>query len=192
MEAAAEIFASRGFAGTRVRDVVEAAKVNVAAVNYYFGGKDGLYTATLEHLIARRRALAATPPVEDEEPEDALYRHVLAIVRRSVEEHRETALGRIIAHESIEPSPHFDTILDGVIRPEFTALEAIATRLLPAGAEPDEIAAFAMSVLAQGIFYITARGAVERIHPHLLDPEGAPWLARHICAFSLAALRARH
>ena len=48
---AAELFASRGFNGVSVRDVATAADVNVAAISYYFGGKQGLYEAALERLM---------------------------------------------------------------------------------------------------------------------------------------------
>src|SRR5258706_12740871 len=48
--AASEEFARHGFAGARVRQIVDAARANVAAVNYYFRGKEGLYRATLRYL----------------------------------------------------------------------------------------------------------------------------------------------
>ena len=42
---AARLFAERGFARVTVRDICRKARANVAAVNYHFGGKHGLYTA---------------------------------------------------------------------------------------------------------------------------------------------------
>jgi AcrR family transcriptional regulator len=48
--AAEALFIERGFDGTSLRVVTTRAKVNLAAVNYHFGGKDGLFTA----MIARR------------------------------------------------------------------------------------------------------------------------------------------
>ena len=56
IEAASEVFAQHGYAGTRVREIVRAADVNLASVNYYFGGKEGLYAATLKELAAERIA----------------------------------------------------------------------------------------------------------------------------------------
>jgi AcrR family transcriptional regulator len=43
IEAAGPIFAQKGFAATTVREICAAAKVNQAAINYYFGSKEGLY-----------------------------------------------------------------------------------------------------------------------------------------------------
>jgi AcrR family transcriptional regulator len=45
MEAAEKLFADRGFAGTSVRDIAEAADVNLAMISYYFGSKEKLMEA---------------------------------------------------------------------------------------------------------------------------------------------------
>ncbi len=42
-EVACELFADKGFDGTSVRDIAKAADVNVAAINYHFENKMGLY-----------------------------------------------------------------------------------------------------------------------------------------------------
>src|SRR5207247_1808567 len=68
IETGAEVFARHGLAGARVRDIVEGARANLAAVNYYFGGKQGLYRATLRHLA--RQGLAASPPKHSPERRD--------------------------------------------------------------------------------------------------------------------------
>ncbi len=52
INAAVEIFGSQGFAGTSTRDIVAAAKVNMPAIQYYFGGKLGLYDACIDQLTA--------------------------------------------------------------------------------------------------------------------------------------------
>src|ERR1700719_791955 len=42
LEAAERLYAERGFADVTLRDIVAAANVNLAAVNYHFGSKDEL------------------------------------------------------------------------------------------------------------------------------------------------------
>ncbi|MBM4104198.1 MAG: TetR/AcrR family transcriptional regulator [Planctomycetes bacterium] len=43
LDAAEKLFCEKGYDNTSVRDLTAAASCNVAAVNYYFGGKDKLY-----------------------------------------------------------------------------------------------------------------------------------------------------
>jgi len=50
LDAAEELFARGGYAATSLRKVTELAGVNLAAVNYHFGSKEGL----LEAVIVRR------------------------------------------------------------------------------------------------------------------------------------------
>jgi AcrR family transcriptional regulator len=49
MEAAERLFADKGFAGTSVRDIAEAANVNLAMISYYFGSKEKLMEAMFHH-----------------------------------------------------------------------------------------------------------------------------------------------
>jgi AcrR family transcriptional regulator len=57
LSAARSLFAARGFRGTTMRAVAEAAGVDVALVPYYFGNKDGLFAATLELPVDPRAKL---------------------------------------------------------------------------------------------------------------------------------------
>src|SRR5215217_3689944 len=49
MEAAEKLIADKGFAGTSVRDIAEAAGVNLAMISYYFGSKEKLMEAMFRH-----------------------------------------------------------------------------------------------------------------------------------------------
>ncbi|HQU57161.1 MAG TPA: TetR family transcriptional regulator, partial [Chitinophagaceae bacterium] len=45
MDTAEKLFATKGFNGTSVRDIAEAAEVNLAMISYYFGSKEKLLEA---------------------------------------------------------------------------------------------------------------------------------------------------
>jgi AcrR family transcriptional regulator len=52
LAAAAELFARKGFRGTTVSDIAEAAKVNRALISYHFGSKAGLYGDLLDDAVS--------------------------------------------------------------------------------------------------------------------------------------------
>jgi TetR/AcrR family transcriptional regulator, regulator of cefoperazone and chloramphenicol sensitivity len=59
LAAASELFAEKGFVGTTVAEICDAAESNIAAVNYYFGGKESLYQLSWRHSFAQ--AIEAHP-----------------------------------------------------------------------------------------------------------------------------------
>jgi TetR/AcrR family transcriptional regulator, regulator of cefoperazone and chloramphenicol sensitivity len=56
LDAAERLFGQRGYAGTSVRHVTAAARCNVAAVNYHFGGKHNLYVEMFRRRLVTIRA----------------------------------------------------------------------------------------------------------------------------------------
>lgn len=52
IDAAVMVFGERGYDGASTRDIANAAGVNSPALQYYFDGKEGIYLACVEHLIA--------------------------------------------------------------------------------------------------------------------------------------------
>lgn len=80
LQAAGELFAAQGYDGTTTRQVGGAAGVNVATLAYHFGGKEGLYEATLGAMYERLLALELPP---DPGPDPATrVRTVMAAVWR--------------------------------------------------------------------------------------------------------------
>ncbi|RKS76775.1 TetR family transcriptional regulator [Actinomadura pelletieri DSM 43383] len=53
LDAALEEFSARGFAGARVQDIADRAGLNKQLINYYFGGKEGLYRALSRRWLER-------------------------------------------------------------------------------------------------------------------------------------------
>ena len=67
-EAATRLFAERGYAGTSVRAICEAAGCNVNGVSYHFGGKQALYQSIINRIGDDR--LGAAQRILGERPED--------------------------------------------------------------------------------------------------------------------------
>lgn len=53
IETAERLFAAKGFDGTSVRDIADAAEINVAMISYYFGSKEKLMEAIFEVKIGK-------------------------------------------------------------------------------------------------------------------------------------------
>ncbi|WP_035367305.1 TetR/AcrR family transcriptional regulator, partial [Acinetobacter haemolyticus] len=72
LEAAGQLIAQNGFAQTSNKQIAKAAEVDLAAINYHFDGRDGLYKAVLAeahtHYIDEKRLLelveSSLPPTQ--------------------------------------------------------------------------------------------------------------------------------
>ena len=50
-------FALKGYRQTTTRDILTKADANIAAISYYFGNKDGLYTEILKTILEKLNAI---------------------------------------------------------------------------------------------------------------------------------------
>ncbi|HEX7052312.1 MAG TPA: TetR family transcriptional regulator [Burkholderiales bacterium] len=76
LEAAATEFARSGLGGARVGRIAAQAGVNVRMLYYYFGSKDDLFLAVLEHAYATIREAEKGLELEQGDPEEAMRRLV--------------------------------------------------------------------------------------------------------------------
>ena len=58
IQVAKTLFSEKGFDGSTVKEIADAADVNISLISYHFDGKEGLYRACLEQLGMARLAVA--------------------------------------------------------------------------------------------------------------------------------------
>lgn len=119
MLAAERLFLEHGYDGTSLRRLTAAAQVNLGAVNYHFGGKDGLFQA----LIARRfdalhaarlaalqeyEAAAHGAPLTCAQLVDALLRPALTLARTAG---ASDDFLRLLGRAYVDPSPALRRLL---------------------------------------------------------------------------------
>ena len=106
LEVAGEVFAEHGFKNATVREICKLAGANVAAINYHFGDKQGLYSETLRYWI--RESLAKYPPNlgvdETATPQQKLHAYVRSFFQRIFDSGRPSWYGKLMAREMIEPT----------------------------------------------------------------------------------------
>ena len=169
LDAALDLFGERGLTGTTVRDIAARAKVNVAAISYYFGGKDELYRAvagtvigSVEARVRHRVAhLPDTPPTGPAEALAALEMLVETMVDVIVGPEEMRRVARFIIREQMQPTAAFE-ILYGVL----TRLHAAGTALFGAAAGLDPEAAETklrvFLMIGQVLFFRIGEAAVLR------------------------------
>lgn len=188
--AASEEFALHGYANARVRNIVDLAGVNLAAVNYHFGGKEGLYRATLGFLTTRKPL--PTPRVERRggSVEERLQRRVYRLLDRFVVDSQGSALGRILAHEAMNPTAQLEDVIAESLRPELQRVEELLRQVAPACRDED-IRAASIGVLGQCLLYQFAQPALARVYPAL--PSGKELCrdaSRQIAQLTIGAIQA--
>ncbi len=76
LEVATHEFSEKGLAGARIDVIADAMRTSKRMIYYYFGSKEGLYLAVLEHAYRRIRTIEAELHLEDLPPVDALRKLV--------------------------------------------------------------------------------------------------------------------
>lgn len=192
IEAASHVFIEQGFKAAKIRDIVKHARANLAAINYYFGGKEGLYAAVIQHtaslvLEEQSQGLGAHAASS---PEDQLNEYIRIFLKRLLDDTVQARWGKLIARETVEPTAAFDMVVEKYILPAHAELKKIIRAILGVGASEQSVRRSAMSVVGLCLYYQTARRAVGRLDPDIsFTPAEVTRLAEFITAFSLAGLR---
>lgn len=77
---ATKLFANKGFDAVSVREICKEANVNLCLISYYFGGKQELYNAIIEDLIAKQNQYASTFMDISVEPESLSKREQIDLL----------------------------------------------------------------------------------------------------------------
>jgi AcrR family transcriptional regulator len=190
LDAAGEVFAEVGYRAATIREICAKAEANVAAVNYHFRDKDGLYEDVVAY--AHGCAMASHPSPVDLarlSPAEQLSGFVRAFLLRLLDAGRPAWHGRLMARELVEPTAALDRIVRESIRAQSELLMGIVRAV--AGVPLSDIAVrrAAMSVVGQCLFYEHARPVIGRLFPDLgFSGAEVEALADHISAFSLAGI----
>jgi AcrR family transcriptional regulator len=190
MDAAGEIFANQGFQAATVREICARAGANVAAVNYHFGDKAGLYVEVLRMSTCAVQELDARAMVANLAPEAALRAMIFGMCRRMLAGERPSWAFRLMAHEMARPTPALETVIAEVITPSYQRMRGILGAMLYLPPEHDTTRMCAHSIIAQIIHYVSSRPVISKVWPELqMTPEQVNMLAEHIASFSICSVK---
>lgn len=193
LEAAGQVFAEKGFDRATAKEICIRAGLNAAAVNYYYGSKEGLYQAVLQaaHLgIVTREELSAVVPLDTESPEAALRAMLRLLLERLFAASQEGWRLQVLTREMGSPTAMFATLVEGEIRPKTLFLRSVVARLLEREIDEPLVSRCAASVISQVLSLFLNRVAFSRLFPGLeYGPDFVDVMTEHIFAFSLAGIQ---
>jgi AcrR family transcriptional regulator len=189
LEAAEEVFATKGYEGASVEEITRKAGANRAAISFHFGGKERLYVETVKyaHRLCHQGVPfpewpAGTPAVE------RLRGFIRTMVTRMVAEPDPYAT-QVMMREMAQPTAACVEVVREYIRPMADVLVGILSELLPAGTPHTAHYLTGFSIVGQCLFYKQNRPVAAL----LMGPEefarlDAEQIADHVTAFTLRAL----
>ena len=192
LEAGQRLFADRGFKKVTVREICRDAGANVAAVNYHFGDKLGLYREVLQRAIDVMRATtdAAREAGGGRSADDRLRCYITTYVRRLLVSSDRVWLHRLITREMNDPTPALDALVEQGVRPRVEYLSRLVAEILGATPSDHTVVRCVASIQAQSIAYLPNPIASRlglAFKPSRANIEA---VARHIAEFSLAGVHA--
>jgi AcrR family transcriptional regulator len=184
---AAQLFAARGLARVTVRDICRAAHANVAAINYHFHGKRGLYEAVVQSAIDSMQTTTATiiEAGQGQPPEQRLTTFIVIFLQRVTVP--DNWIHQLMVRELNEPTPALDLVVRQVMEPRMTYLGGVIAELLSCRPDDPRVRRSVTSVQLQCLAAIDRRLP---LHSVPTTPAAIGDLADHIARFSIGGITA--
>jgi AcrR family transcriptional regulator len=192
IEAAIAVFSAKGFEGGSVREITQAANANQAAINYHFGGKDGLYREVLKASV---QAFAELSPLdidrlaamEGPQAVDSFIRTQLKALNRRDQLGR---FLRIFTWETLSRSPIFADFVASEDLPVFGVAELVVRKFLPADTERADLWIAIFWLLSQVEAFVRPERLERPPYNLKIDQKLIDHLADRLSVMTVAALSA--
>jgi AcrR family transcriptional regulator len=191
LEVAGRVFAERGFVRATSKEICELAQANIAAVNYHFGGKDGLYAAVLEEAHARLVSIDIVAEITQSKASGADKLRLL--LTRIVGEVSRRDVGawelRVLSRELMAPTPLMDGMMRNQVAPKAKMVTGMIGEILGVPPTHPAVSRSTVSIVGPCMFLLIASPDWQKkIFPTLLlDTEQ---LVDHMVTFAVAGLKA--
>ncbi len=192
IEAAMDVFSSKGFRNTTVAEICDLAGANVAAVNYHFGGKEQLYAAVWRHAFEEMEQAYPMDEARDLSlsPRKRLHALIRTVLSRILRHGPQSRSGQLLLQELSQPNEAIDTVRHEVTQSARNCAFKIMAELIGTNATDMQIRMCIMSVMHQvlAIGFLGGRKPPAypdrgRFNEHELDE-----LIEHIYQFSLGGV----
>jgi len=168
LEAGLRLFSIHGFESVSTRQLTKESGANIAAINYHFGGKEGLYRAVLEQLVIDTEPYFGhgLAKIQDSISKSANDREKLLptitglvtnLFRLFLEDEFMRWRAPLVMREYANPSENFDILYSGRIEPLHQTVTAIAAAILQKPIDDEECIIRAHAIIGQIVVFGIAR-----------------------------------
>jgi AcrR family transcriptional regulator len=191
LKAAERLFADRGFKKVTVRDICRTARANVAAVNYHFGDKLGLYREVLQSAIDGMRATndEARKAGAGQSAEEQLRRYITVFVHRLLMPGADT-IHKLVTREMNDPTPALDALVEQGVRPRVEYLAGLIAEIIDCEPTDQAVLRCVASVQSQSLAYLPNPIATRLGLSNKPTTANLAEIADHVAEFSLAGIHA--
>ena len=189
LDAAGRLFAECGYAGAASKAICEAAGTDLAAINYHFGNRDGLYRAVLheghKHFVSLENLTALAQSVLS--PQQKLEAFIDGMVASLFDD--KGWHNRVCAREILAPSPHFASLIGEGVMPKFRLVADILGDITGIPPGDPALARCVVSIMAPYLMLLV----IDRDTPNpfqALLSQPVEELAAHLKRFAVAGLLA--
>ena len=152
IETAGELFATKGFKSTTIREICQKANANVAAVNYHFGDKETLYQAAFEHVCTYLDKLH--DPIDDSlAPEEKLHEFIRRRVRSFIDKNIPAWHSMLLHQGRIRREGKVQKSFLKIIEARSSRLKKILCELTGLSEKAEELIYIKFSIMGQILFY---------------------------------------
>ncbi len=173
LDAGLTLFADKGFAQTSTREIAQTAQVNVAAISYYFGDKEGLYRAVFTDPRYNPRLDAqalVTAPANIQTTLRVLLAGLTASLKQSDLTKQYTKLH---FREMLQPTGVWQDEIDLNIKPNHQALVQALCQHLQLAQPDDDVHRLAFSIAGLGVMLHVGHDVITAIRPGMIASPAA-------------------
>lgn len=191
IDAAATLFGERGFEHVTVREICKASNANVAAINYHFGDKAGLYGAVVNYAIQLMQETNEESQRAGHglSPEDQLRGFVRVFVSRITGQGPRVWIHKLMAREMENPSDALDQVMAQVVKPRLEYLCGVVAAIMDLPPADPRVRRCVASLQSQMLLAAKPIPTIleKTFGPAMRDVDAA---VNHIVDFSIGGMRA--
>lgn len=173
IEAGLDLFGKYSFDGASTRMLTKRAEVNLAAIQYYFGGKKGLYLAVAGHIVeqidgllgprlAKIQKTLKKQALSKEQSFRLLCELLDFFITGFLGQRQTDKWLTIIMREQLCPTEAFDVFFEGFMRPLDQALFGLVARIMDQKRDDREVKLRVFAIMGEVLMFHVSPGSVKR------------------------------